>query len=353
MDVPMSLKRRPPTANESNRGALTERLIQILLLLVERPHSQTELARIFRVDNVTIRRNLNELMRYHSITSEKQGREVLYQYLGHATFTPPSLTPGELATLILAQQSIASIGLSSIGSPFGKHSRSLLQKVRASLPAPLQAKLEALSTIFGSAAVPAKDYSRHGPLVDQLTNAALYQQQLSMRYQALHSGQSSERIFEPYAVYFDPDGSTLKVVGFDHRRVMITPFSVDHILSLRETGKTFERPANFSLPKFLADNCFNGFHGMAVRVRLQANGVIARVFSERTFHPSQREIERSFGEDGQLNRLVVELFVAEGRGLERFLLSWMPEIEVLSPLSLRESLAKTLRQALATHTPPS
>jgi hypothetical protein len=31
----------------------------------------------------------------------------------------------------------------------------------------------------------------------------------------------------------------------------------------------------------------------------------------------------------------------------------MPEIEVLSPLSLRESLAKTLRQALAIHTPPS
>jgi predicted DNA-binding transcriptional regulator YafY len=350
----MSQKSRSlsPTPLDSNRGALTERVIQILLLLVERPHSQTELARHFQVNNVTIRRNLNELMRYHSITTEKRGREVLYQYLGHATFTPPSLTPGELATLILAQQSIASIGLSSLGSPFGNHGRTLLQKVRASLPGALQAKLQALSTIFGSAAVPAKDYSRHGPLVDQLTNAALHQRQLLMRYQALHNGQSSERLFEPYAVYFDPDGSTLKVVGFDHRRQMITPFSVDHILSLRESGGTFQRPTDFNLEKFLAENCFNGFHGKPIQIRLQLNGVIARVFSERTFHPSQREIERSTGPDGQLDRLVVDMTVAEGRGLERFLLSWMPEIEVLSPPELRASLVKTLRQALSVHDPP-
>jgi predicted DNA-binding transcriptional regulator YafY len=349
----MTSKRRPPLPTDSNRGALTERVIQILLLLVERPYSQTELAQYFQVNNVTIRRNLNELMRYHSITSEKSGREVLYQYIGHATFRPPSLTPGELATLILAQQSIASVGLSSLGSPFGNHSRSLLQKVRASLPNALQAKLEALSSIFGSAAVPAKDYSRHGPFVDQLTNAALLQRQLHMRYQALHNGQSSERIFEPYAVYFDPDGSTLKVVGYDHQRQKLIPFSIDHILSLRESGQTFERPADFSLAEFLAQNCFNGIHGEPLLVRLQLFGVTARVFSERTFHPSQREIERSIDANGQITRLVVDLTVARGRGLERFLLSWMPEIEVLSPTFLRDALAETLRRSIRLHDPPS
>lgn len=46
----------------SNRGDLTERLIRILFLLAERPHSQRELAQLFALDNVTIRRNLTELI---------------------------------------------------------------------------------------------------------------------------------------------------------------------------------------------------------------------------------------------------------------------------------------------------
>lgn len=331
---------------DSKRGDLTERLINILLLLAERPHSQTELATICRVNNVTIRRNLTELTRHYSIVSDREGREVVYRYSDNYEFRPPNLTPGELATLLLAQQTISSTGLQAFGTPFGGHGYTLLQKVRAALPRALREKLDALSTIFGSAAVPAKDYSKHTGAIDTLTNAAMSCRRVKIRYFTLHSGKVADRLFEPYSVYFDPDGSTLKVIGYDHQRKDIIPLSIDHILSITETQETFVRPPGYTLSGFLTENCFNGIHGEPLTVRLRATGVTARIFAEREFHPSQKEIERIAGKAGDLEALTIEMTVARGRGLERFILGWMPELEVVEPATLREKISAILDQSL-------
>ncbi len=71
------------------------------------------------------------------------------------------LSASELATLLLAQKSIAATDLTAFGSPFAEHARRLLLKVRASLPAPLRDKLDGLAKVFGSSAVSAKDSSAY------------------------------------------------------------------------------------------------------------------------------------------------------------------------------------------------
>jgi predicted DNA-binding transcriptional regulator YafY len=38
--------------------------------------------------------------------------------------------------------------------------------------------------------------------------------------------------------------------------------------------------------------------------------------------------------------------VARGRGLERFIIGWLPDIEVISPKELRESIKQTLLKGL-------
>jgi predicted DNA-binding transcriptional regulator YafY len=332
----------------SHRGDLTERLIRILFLLAERPHSQRELAEIFKVGGVTIRRNLTELARHYRIEDATEGRERIYRFSDHYEFRPPTLTPGELAVLLLAQESIAATGLTAFGTPFGGYGYTLLDKVRAALPRALRSKLDALAAIFGSAAVPAKDYSSHTEIIDGLTNAAMSCRRVRLRYHTLHSGEKRDRLFDPYAVYFDPDGATLKVIGFDHspHRRTIIPLSVDHIESLTETGESFTRPAGFELQSFLTENCFNGIHGEPLRVRLRARGVTARVFGERRFHPSQREIESVTDERGNISAITIEFTVARGRGLERFILSYLPEVEVLEPEELKERIAEIMKQAL-------
>jgi predicted DNA-binding transcriptional regulator YafY len=164
-----------------------------------------------------------------------------------------------------------------------------------------------------------------------------------MRYYTMSSDTVSERLYEPYAIYLDPDGATLKVIGYDHKSGEIRPFSIDHIQSLRLTREHFTRPADFALPEYLSEHCFNGIHGPPVTGRLRATGVTARIFAERQFHPSQRIIVE---EPPAPKATTIEMRVAGGRGLLRFVMSWLPDVEVLSPPELRAEVESVLRQSL-------
>jgi proteasome accessory factor B len=75
-------------------------------------------------------------------------------------------------------------------------------------------------------------------------------------------------------------------------------------------------------------------------VRLRAHATTARVFRERTFHPSQHIVEDTE------HTVTIEMRVARGRGLVRFILSWTPDIEVLEPDELRHEIADVHRQSL-------
>jgi predicted DNA-binding transcriptional regulator YafY len=331
------------------RGDTTERSVLIPLLLAERPHTQRELARELEVDAVTIRRAIKSLSLHHPITEERDGREMRYDLLSAKKYASPDFTPAELAALLLAQQSIAATGV-TLGAPFAAVGRVLVQKVRAALPPSLRDKLDALSSIFGSATVAAKDYAPHAGTIDRLTTAAVTRRRVRLRYHALHNDTVTERDFDPYAVYFDPDGATLKVIGRDHKdpeRAEPIPLSIDRILSVADTPQTFERPADFDLHEFLTEYCFNGIHGEPMAVRLCAYGVTARIFAERKFHPSHRVVAQAGKAEGQEESTTIEMRVARGRGLVRFVLGWLPDVEVLDPPELRRDVAEACRRGLA------
>lgn len=324
----------------SHRGDLTARLVELQLLLTGGAPSQRELIEYFGVDRKTIKRAIDALSLHYQITEEQDGREVRYRFSDDYKFTPPALTPAELATLLLAQESIAATGLTAFGSPFAEHARRLLAKVRASLPVPLRDKLDSLATVFGNATVPAKDFAPHAATIDRLTDAAVEGRRLHLRYHSLTDDRIKDRLVDPYCVYFDPDGATLKLAAYDHLRCDIIPFSIDRILTLHDTDERFTRPPDFNLRDYLTRNCFNGIHGVPFTVRLRAHGTTARIFRERTFHPSQHIVEDT------RNTVTIEMRVARGRGLVRFILSWTPDIEVIEPDELRREIADAHRQSL-------
>jgi predicted DNA-binding transcriptional regulator YafY len=325
---------------KSHRGDLTARMIELQLLLTGGSHSQRELIEYFRVDRKTIKRAIDALSIHYQITEEPDGREIRYSFSEDYKFTPPTLTPLELATLILAQESIAATGLTAFGSPFAEHARLLTLKVRNSLPAQLRDKLDLLANVFGSSAIPAKDFAPYAAIIDRLTSAIIEGRRLRLSYHSLTDDRTKSRLVDPYCVYFDPDGATLKLIGFDNLRCDIIPFSIDHIRSLSETGEYFSRPEDFDLRAYLTEHCFNGIHGTPVTVRLRAHGTTARVFRERTFHPSQHTIQDT------RDAVTIKLRVASGRGLVRFILSWAPDVEVLEPDDLRREVATAHRQSL-------
>ncbi len=332
--------------NMSYRTDLTERLIQTVFLLVRRPHSRQELARHFGVDAKTIRRDLDALSHEYPIIDRREGREVIYGFADEFNFDFPQIEVEELAILLLARKSIAGIGITAKSSPYAKYADSLLEKIRKALPRSIREKMEMLAGVYGSAAIPVKDFSKHIETIDRLTSAALREKKVRIRYHSLNKNADSWRELAPFAVYFDPDGSTLKVVAFDSSYGEIRVFSIDRIETVRILDEGFPRPADFDLQNYLEENCFNGIHGAPVTVRLKAEGITARIFAERKFHPSQKIIERKQQRGASPETVTIEMRVASGRGLIRFILSWLPDIEVVSPANIREEVRTAIEKGL-------
>src|SRR5262249_18647308 len=198
----------------SHSDKMATRFAELPYLLAERPRTQKELADHFKADRKTIKRSINTLKKRHKITETKEGRHVYYYSVDR--YKRPNFTPLEMATLLLAQEAIGSTGLTAISSPFARHAESWLKRVRDSLPPSLSEKLDAMAAVYGSATAPAKDFTLYAGTIDRLTAAAVDRRRVVMRYHSLNSGEVKERKFDPYAVYFDPDGATIKVIGYDH-----------------------------------------------------------------------------------------------------------------------------------------
>ncbi len=332
----------------SYRTHLTERLIQILFKLIRRPHSRQELAREYGVNAKTISRDIDALSLEYPIIAKRVGREVKYRFTDDFKFEFPTLSIEELAALLLAQESIAEIGITAKGTFYGSYAESLLEKIRKSLPTSVRRKMEALAQVYGSAAISAKNFARHTETIDRLASCAVRKKRISVNYHALGSNEENRRTLEPYAVYFDPDGATLKLVAFDpvHREPRV--FSVERISNFKELNEIFTRPKEFDLKTYLDENCFNGIHGTPVTVRLKATGITARIFAERKFHSSQKIIERKQRRGDRAEIITIEMRVASGRGLIRFILSHLPNITVVSPKELREEVRQVLLRGLNT-----
>jgi predicted DNA-binding transcriptional regulator YafY len=73
---------------------------------------------------------------------------------------------------------------------------------------------------------------------------------------------------------------------------------------------------------------------------------MARIFTERKFHSSQKTIERKQRRDASPETITIEMRVARGRGLVRFIMSWLPDVEVVSPKEIREEVRQILLKGL-------
>lgn len=322
-----------------SRQNLSNRLNELEHYLLSQPRTQKELVEHFGVDRKTVRRAIDKLTLTANVNEEKDGRNIVYSVL-KSNLKTEDFTPMELAALVLSSETIAVGGSLSFGSPYAEAGKSLIEKVRNQLPPRIRKNLDELANILGTSAVPNKDYSQFGKVIEELTTAAVERRTVSMTYAGLSSGERKERLFDPYNIYFDPDGATLKTIGYDHKNSRISPFSLDRIRRINITREKFIRPCDFILSKFLEEHCFNGIHNPPVTVRLRAFGTTAKIFKERKFHPSQKTL--GYKKAKGLEEIEIEMTVAGGRGLERFILSWFPEIEVLAPESLRSDIEKII-----------
>jgi predicted DNA-binding transcriptional regulator YafY len=106
---------------------------------------------------------------------------------------------------------------------------------------------------------------------------------------------------------------------------------------LRRTGKRFRRPEDFHPDDLLAHSI--GIYGgeEPQRLHLRLGPRAARWFGERRFHATQQFTSQPDG----TAELTME--VAINPELERLILSWGSQIEVLAPAALRESIWRSAK----------
>jgi proteasome accessory factor B len=187
-------------------------------------------------------------------------------------------------------------------------------------------------------AAPARRYAGRAPVADALRRAAEERRTVEVVYEPLDGGRG-RRLLDPYLIWFDPVGSALYVAGWAHDRREVRTFLVDRIRQVLATGRTFERAAGWDARAYLGE-AFATFRGRAQDVRLHFSGRAARLVAERTWHPSQTARPRPGGQ------LELAMRVPLSPAFTGWVLSWMPEVRALAPLSLVRSVHDALVRGL-------
>jgi len=115
-------------------------------------------------------------------------------------------------------------------------------------------------------------------------------------------------------------------------------FALPRMRNLRNTKARFQRPADFSISRYLSD-AFGVFKGRAkYRVRIRFDAFAARLVAEREWHSGQKIRHLA---DGEIE-LAMDLGSLEE--IERWVLSWGLHATVLEPAALVSRMRETAEE---------
>ena len=121
----------------------------------------------------------------------------------------------------------------------------------------------------------------------------------------------------------------------------LVTFAVSRIREIEGAGEYFEIPESFD-PKEHVRQAFGIVRGdKPFRVKLLFSKKIATYIREREWHPTQKMVDRR---DGSLE---LSFETAGWKELVRWILSWQPDVKVISPKRLRDRIREKMVQGLA------
>jgi proteasome accessory factor B len=222
------------------------------------------------------------------------------------------------------------------GTPLELDMRSVLAKIADSLRGKVSLDLESLTDQF---TVLAEDHARVEPGVWQRAGRAINQRErLRVRYQRF-DGVTRDYLLEPHHLVAYHGNWYLLALNTTAGR--IETFALSRCRSLAGTRQHFARPAGFDAPAFFKDAFGISQADKPWKARLIFAREVATYIRERVWHTSQALRQRR---DGALE---LRLQTSSRKELTRWILSWMPHVQVLAPRQLRERVRQRMRQGLA------
>lgn len=293
----------------------------------------TTLARELEVSVRSVGRDI-EFMR------DRMSLPIVYDEVRHGFFYDgevtalPSLTisEGELFALAVAEKALQQYR----GTSFERPLMSALKKVSESLPDSISLNLSEWnnSISFRTSAEAILDLGTF----DQLAQATSRREQLEIEYRKPGEKMPEKRVIDPYHLA-NVNGEWF-LFAYDQMRKAIRTFVPARIRAVRPTGKKFERDPKFSIRRELGSSF--GVHSGTGRHRvvLRFSAKVADYIREKRWHESQKLRELKGGAVG------LEMTLSSLVEVERWILSWGGDAQVLEPKSLVESVRVAARAIL-------
>lgn len=309
-----------------------ERLFKMQLLLHQNPGGLTlqQLAGKFQVSERTIRRDLQVLdsdpLRVPIVTED--GR----YHIGEGYFLPPiHFTVPEAMTIFVAARLIL-----SYSNAYNQHIDSAFWKLQAAVPQPLRAQVA--KTMQWMQRMPRDEgFIRN---MNDLTDAWINGRRVRIWYQALEKEALQDRDIDPYFIQPAAMEHATYVIAYCHRTGKVLTFKVERIRSTKLLDEHYTIPKDFDANKYLGSAWGISVYGKTETIKLRFNKQVGRIAQETKWHPSQ---VTEMQPDGSA---IVSFRLAVTYELASFVTWWGDKVEVLQPLSLRDTIKRTAREIL-------
>jgi len=295
-----------------------------------------KLALELEVSEKTIQRDI-DFMRYQlGLPIEYDQLHFGFVYTEPVTSFPTiQVSEGEIVALFIAQKALQQYH----GTPFEGPLRAAFKKIGHGLNDKVSFSWSELDSAISFRNVGQSEADLQ--VFEILSHAVLDSGEIEFRYRKLKGAEAETRRVRPY--HLGCVDHQWYLFGFDLSRQQLRTFALPRIREPRRTGARFRRPANFSIGKFL-DSSFGIFEGNdRTTVRICFTPFAAQLVRERTWHHSQKIKELPNG------GLELHLELGSLEEIERWILSWGDQAEVLEPATLRRRLHDLGKKFVATY----
>ncbi|MFO1477073.1 MAG: WYL domain-containing transcriptional regulator [Verrucomicrobiota bacterium] len=297
-----------------------------------RPNAST-LARELEVSTKSIHRDIEFMRDRLELPVEYDPARFGYFYAGEVNAFPTlQITEGELFALLVAEKALQQYR----GTSFERPLLSAIRKMEQSLPDTISLNLAELeqSISFRTRAEPVLDLQ----VFDTLAKATSRRHQIEFDYRKPGSPKPESRTVDPY--HLANINGEWYLFGFDHWRQDLRTFNPARIRNVRLTGKSFEKPGNFSLEDRLRHSfgVYSGKNRHKVVIRFSPRA--ADYIREKKWHGSQKLKDLPGG------AVELQLELSSLSEVRRWILSWEGEAVPIAPPELVDSYRETARRIL-------
>ena len=316
------------------------RLVQIEHLFYQHPSGLTieQIAKTCGVSTKTIYRDLAVLeesiylpiRRERKLLTEHKNKYVL-------SIEPRSFIPLTVINMHEALRIFMAIRLMSrYSNRYDPFVASTFQKLNSTVPPPLREQIQ--NTLDWMMKLP--EDKRSEGILDAIIQAMVKSQRVKITYKSLGDSKPIERIIQPYCLEPAAAGHATYVVAYCQKAKDVRTFKIERIIKAELTEQAYKIP-----PDFNANQHFNTGWGIVsdgdlktIKMRLVPG--LAKISQEIIWHPSQKiEMQKD-------NSATMIVTVVDTPEFYNWVLGWGEEIEVLSPIDVRNNLIEMAKRTL-------